>query len=198
SMMSLPRIFGLTAETIPPPARLVIPEDSAERARRMLAPFERRLKIGVLWSGSVTYRANHKRSFPQERFYPLAAIPGVQLFSLYKGPLLEAFRGSGLASVIIDAGGSDRDFADTAALIRRLDLVVSMDSAIVHIAGSFGLPVWNLLHYSAYWLYAPHPDHTTWYPSMRLIRQPKLDDWDSVFATVERDVAALAAHRGGG
>lgn len=197
SMMSLPRHLGLTRETIPPPARLTIPADSEVRARAILDPFRNRLKVGVLWSGSVTYRANHKRSFPQERFLGLAALPGVQLFSLYKGPLLEAFRASGLASVVVDAAGSERDFADTAALMKGLDLVVSMDSAVVHIAGSLGVPVWNLLHFSAYWLYGREGGETPWYPSMRLIRQPRLDDWDSVFAVVERDVAALAAHRRG-
>jgi hypothetical protein len=197
SMMSLPRHLGLTLDMIPPPARLHVPEDSVARARAILAPFRDRLKVGVLWSGSVTYRANHKRSFAADRFYALASIPGVQLFSLYKGPLLDGFRASGLLSVVIDAGGSDRDFADSAALMQGLDLVVSMDSAIVHIAGSLGLPVWNLLHFSAYWLYAPFPDHTPWYPSMRLIRQPAIDDWDAVFATVARDLAGLADHRKG-
>ncbi|GIX15735.1 MAG: hypothetical protein KatS3mg118_3694 [Paracoccaceae bacterium] len=195
SMMSLPRHLGLTRETIPPPARLTVPPDSLRRAEAIVAPHAGRLKVGVLWSGSVTYRANHKRSFSPERFYPLAEIPGVTLFSLYKGPLHEEFLRSGLASVVVDAAGSDRDFADTAALMQKLDLIVSMDSAVVHIAGSLGLPVWNLLHHSAYWLYAPWPDHTPWYPSMRLIRQPAVDDWDGVFAVVLRDLRAMAAER---
>lgn len=198
SMMSLPRHLGLTKETVPAPARLSVPRDAVERARTLVEPHRKRLKVGILWSGSVTYRANHKRSFAMERFYPLAGIPGVTLFSLYKGPLLDAFRTSGLASVAIDAGGHDRDFADTAALMRELDLVVSMDSAVVHIAGSLGVPVWNLLHFSAYWLYGAEGSETPWYPSMRLIRQPKLDDWDAVFDIVARDLAALAAHRAGG
>ncbi|QDL94202.1 tetratricopeptide repeat protein (plasmid) [Paroceanicella profunda] len=195
-MMSLPLCLGLTPGTVPPPARLTVPDDAGARARALLAPHRGRLTVGVLWSGSLTYRANHKRSFAQERFYRLAGVPGVSLFSLYKGPLLEEFRGSPLASLVIDAGGHDRDFADTAGLIRALDLVVSMDSAVVHLAGSLGRPVWNLLHHSAYWLYGPEGATTPWYPSMRLIRQPVLDDWDSVFDTVVADLAALAAARG--
>ncbi|RMF33150.1 MAG: tetratricopeptide repeat protein [Alphaproteobacteria bacterium] len=197
SMMSLPRHLGLSMENLPPPARLTVPEDSRERAKMILAPFARRLKVGVLWSGSVTYRANHKRSFSQDMFYRLAAIPGLQLFSLYKGPLHSEFQSSGLASVVIDASGSDRDFADTAALIEGLDLVVSMDSAVVHVAGSLGAPVWNLLHFSAYWLYGPFPDHTPWYPSMRLIRQPAPDDWDSVFDRVAAELGEMAGRTAG-
>lgn len=195
SMMSLPRHLGLTLDALPPPARLHIPDDARARAERILGPHRDRLKIGVLWSGSVTYRANHKRSFPAERFYALAGIPGVSLFSLYKGPLHEAFVESGLASVVVDACGTERDFADTAALIDGLDLVVSMDSAAVHVAASLGAKVWNLLHFSAYWLYGPFRETTPWYPSMRLIRQPVPDDWDSVFATVEADIRKLARER---
>ncbi|MEL6233248.1 MAG: tetratricopeptide repeat protein [Pseudomonadota bacterium] len=197
SMMSLPRFVDLTKETIPAPARLHVPEDSRTRAGKLLAPHNGRLKIGVLWSGSVTYRANHKRSFSMERFLSLAAIPGVSLFSLYKGPLLEAYQSSGMASVIVDAAGSEKDFADSAALIQGLDLVVTMDSAIAHVSGSLGAPIWNLLHFSAYWLYGPWPETSPWYPSMRLIRQPAPDDWTSVFDRVKTDIAAMAAQRGG-
>ncbi|WP_118136208.1 tetratricopeptide repeat protein [Oceanicella sp. SM1341] len=195
-MMSLPHRTGLTPGSIPPPAALTVPADARARARRLLAPHRGRLTVGVLWSGSLTYRANHKRSFAQERFFRLAQVPGVSLFSLYKGPLLDAFRASPLASLVIDAGGHDRDFADTAGLVSELDLVVSMDSAVVHLAGSLGRPVWNLLHHSAYWLYGPEGASTPWYPSMRLVRQPVLDDWDSVFDTVTADLTALAAARG--
>lgn len=194
-MMDLPRYLGTTLETVPPPAQLVIPEDSAARARAITAPFADMLRVGVLWSGSVTYRGNHKRSFSHRAFLPLAAIPGVQLFSLYKGPLAEAFHADGTSCLIVDAASHDRDFADSAALIRELDLVVTMDSAIAHVAGSLGAPVWNLLHSEAYWLYEPFRDHTPWYPSMRLIRQEKSGDWAPVFGQVEQEVRALAEQK---
>jgi ADP-heptose:LPS heptosyltransferase len=112
------------------------------------------------------------------------------MFSLYKGPLLPAFDRDGTSAIIVNAAGSDRDFADTAAMMRELDLVVTMDSAVAHIAGSLGLEVWNLLHSEAYWLYEPYPDHTPWYPSMRLIRQEKSGDWDEVFKLLGQDIAA--------
>ena len=190
SMMSLPRHLGTTLDTVPEPARLSVPDAARRRAAAIVAPFRNRFRIGVLWSGSVSYRANHKRSFGQQRFLQLAQIPGVQLFSLYKGPLLNEFRKSGLASLVVDAAGNDQDFADTAALIEELDLVVSMDSAVVHLAGSLGAPVWNLLHFAPYWLYGSSETRTPWYPTMRLVRQPSPGDWDSVFDQIEADIRA--------
>ena len=187
-MMDLPLYLGVTIESLPAPAPMYIPEDSVERAQNILAPFKDRFKIGVMWSGSVTYRANHKRSFSHERFLELADIPNIQMFSLYKGPLLDNFKNDGTSSLIIDAAGNDRDFADSAALMQELDLVVSMDSAIVHVAGSMGLEVWNLLHSEPYWLYEPFPDHTPWYPSMRLVLQKRSGDWDAVFKELKKDI----------
>ncbi len=187
-MMDLPLHLGMTIDTIPAPATMAVPEDSVERARNIVAPFNDHFKIGVMWSGSVTYRANHKRSFSHDRFLELSDIPNVQMFSLYKGPLLDAFNNDGTSSIIVDAAGNDRDFADSAALMKELDLVISMDSAIVHVAGSLGIEVWNLLHSEPYWLYEPFPDHTPWYPSMRLIVQQNAGDWDSVFANLKKDI----------
>lgn len=196
-MMDLPRYLGTTIDTIPPPVVLSIPQDSRDRAGAMTAPFAEMLKIGVLWSGSVTYRANHKRSFSHSRFLPLASIPGVQLFSLYKGPLTKDYHDDGSACLILDAASTDRDFADSAAMIEKLDLVITMDSAIAHVAGSLGAPVWNLLHSEAYWLYEPFAAHTPWYPAMRLIRQGAPGDWDGVFSLLEREIRTLAQERRG-
>lgn len=184
SMMSLPQHLGLTRDTVPPPATLSVPIDADQRAESITGPFQDWLKVGVMWSGSLTYRANHRRAFSMDRLYALAELPRVQMFSLYKGDLLDEFRKSGLSSIVVDAGGTDRDFADTAAVMQRLDVIVSVDSAVVHVAGSLGLPVWNLLHFPGYWLYGESGETTPWYPSMRLIRQRHADDWDGVFAQV--------------
>lgn len=194
-MMDLPRYLGVTVDDVPPPVPLHVPVDAVSRARAITAPFGERLKVGVLWSGSVTYRANHKRSFDHRRFLPMSTLPGVQLFSLYKGPLVEDYHRDGTSCLIVDAASSDRDFADSAALVCELDLVITMDSAIAHVAGSLGAKVWNLLHSEAYWLYEPFRDHSPWYPSMRLIRQEKPGDWDGVFATLEAEVERLAREK---
>jgi hypothetical protein len=90
---------------------------------------------------------------------------------------------------VLDLGSRVRDFADTAAVLQRLDLVVMTDSAVAHLAGSLGAPVWNLLNFVPYWLYGTAGERSAWYPSMRLVRQPAPGDWDSVFARVAADLA---------
>lgn len=194
-MMDLPRYLSARLDTIIGPAHLSIPQDSVLRAQKLLEPHKNSLNIGVLWSGSVTYRANHKRSFDHRMFFKLADIPNLQMFSLYKGPLHSNFIDDGSNTIIVDAAGSDRDFADSAALVQELDIVVTMDSAIAHVAGSLGAETWNLLHSEAYWLYEPYKDHTPWYPSMRLIRQRKSGDWLQVFEKLHQDLSKRAAQK---
>jgi len=152
-----------------------------------VAPHRDRFRIGVVWTGSVTYRANNRRSTGPESFLGLATVPGVQLFSLYKGEMHEAFLRSGMAGLILDACGEDRDFADTAAIIEQMDLLITTDTAVVHIAGTLGKPVWNLLSREGYWLYGTG-DATAWYPSMRLYRQSAQGDWPELFARVEAEL----------
>lgn len=187
--MSLPHFVGL-GDGIPPCPRLFVPVESRARAAAKVAPFARRFKIGVVWTGSLTYKANHRRSVEPEAFIDLAQMPGVQLFSLYKGDALAAFHQSGLAGLIVDACGDDRDFADTAALIEAMDLMITTDTAVVHVAASLGKPVWNLLSYEGFWLYGLG-ETTPWYPTMRLWRQSRGGEWPEVFARVQ---AALAQH----
>jgi tetratricopeptide (TPR) repeat protein len=188
--MSLPHLVGLPDGKPPPPPRLTIPEDSRVRARALTAGHRDTFRIGVVWTGSSTYRANNRRSATPESFLGLATVPGVQLFSLYKGDMHKDFLKSGMAGLILDACGNDRDFADTAAIIEKMDLLIATDTAAVHIAATLGRPVWNLLSREGFWLYG-RGDTTPWYPSIRLFRQRTQGDWPELFARVE---AALRAH----
>jgi len=186
--MSLPHLVGMAEGGAPPPLpRLHIPEDSRQRAKKLVKPFEKRFKIGIVWTGSLTYRANHRRSTTPENFIGLAQVPGVQLFSLYKGDAHEDFVNSGMAGLIVDACGSDRDFADTAAIIEEMDLMITTDTAVVHVAASLGKPIWNMLTYEGFWLYGSE-DTTPWYPSMRLFRQRSSGDWPELFERVETEL----------
>ncbi|MEM0987320.1 MAG: tetratricopeptide repeat-containing glycosyltransferase family protein [Pseudomonadota bacterium] len=188
--MSLPHRVGMPNNSPPPLPRLSIPQDSRERAERIVKPFKDRFKVGIVWTGSLSYRANHRRSTSSEGFLDLSTVPGVQLFSLYKGDAHADFLSSGMAGLIVDACGSDRDFGDTAAVIDQMDLMITTDTAVVHVAASLGKPIWNMLTWEGFWLYGDQ-DTTPWYPSMRLYRQPSTGDWPSVFADVERDLRAL-------
>ena len=197
-LMSLPGILQVTHKTVPPPLALTVPRQAQEKARRLLAPAGDRFKVGIVWSGSVGYKGNRKRAAGLERFMDLAAVPGVQLYSLYKGPLEAQLDEQGAGALVVDLGGQDEDLADTAAAIELLDLVIMTDSAVAHLTGTLGRPIWNLLHYSPYWLYGTTGETTPWYPSMRLYRQPAPGDWDSVFARVRGDLEAAAAAKRAG
>lgn len=188
-IMSLPGILGANADILPAPARLDVPEPTLDRMRALVAPWAGRFKVGIVWSGSTTFKGNALRATTLQPFLRLAEVPGVQLFSLQKGPPAAELAASDAVAIVADLTGHCIDFADTAALIAQLDLVVMTDSAVAHLAGSLGKPVWNLLNLVPYWLYLREREDTPWYPSMRLFRQRRHGDWDDVFARV---TAALA------
>jgi len=196
SLMDLPKlVFGPDEKgNVPVPTNLTIPSDSVERAKTITSKHRDMFKVGVVWSGSATYKGNTFRSFTHREFLPMANIPNVQLFSLYKGPYLDAFSKDGSAALIIDTASTDRDFADCAATMKEMDLVITSDTATAHIAGSLGVPVWVILHWDAFWVYRHAGETTQWYPCMRLFRQDKPQDWTSAFdaahAALVKEVAA--------
>jgi tetratricopeptide (TPR) repeat protein len=184
SLMSLPRFFTKDRASIPPPARFTPPESARARAKRLLGPATRKFKIGIVWSGSVTFADNIRRSLSVQPFLKLAEVPGVRLYSLQKGPREADLKAPGTGPLITALGPELEDFADTAAVIEGLDLIVMTDSSVAHLAGSMGRPVWNLLQYLPYWIYGADGESTPWYPDMRLFRQPRPGDWADVFAQV--------------
>lgn len=186
-------LLGLTSRAdIPPPTRLHIPGESRARAARIVEPYGDKVRVGVVWTGSVTYKGNAFRSFSHTDFLPLLTVPGVQLFSLYKGPMHAAYVADGTNAFILDAGSTEADFADTAATMQEMDLIITSDTATAHVAGSLGVPVWTVLHWDAFWLYTHHGDATPWYPSMRLYRQNAALNWDAVMAEVTADLTTFA------
>jgi hypothetical protein len=191
-VMGLARHVMTSLATLPPPPRLTPPREARAKLAALIARSGKRLKIGIVWSGSVTFRANAQRATGLERFLGFAEIPGVQLFSLQKGPRAEELAGAGAADLVIDLAPHLEDFADTAAALELLDLVIMTDSSVAHLAGSLDRPIWNLLPYSAYWLYLEGRSDSPWYPSMRLFRQPRPGDWEAVFAQARSALAELA------
>jgi Flp pilus assembly protein TadD len=191
-MLSLPWIFGTDQNSIPPPPPLLVPDAPPPEAKRLLDLHKGRLRVGIIWSGSVTFLDNRKRSVTAASFLPLTEIPNVQLYSLQKGPREQDLADCGGQSLIIPLGPHLQDFADTAAVIKELDLVIMTDSATAHLTASIGRPVWNLLNYAPYWLYRMQGDGCAWYPSMRLFRQPVPGDWDTVFKNVAQELAGKA------
>jgi len=198
SMMSLPGFAMRDRRDLPPPARLHVPADARARLAPVIAQAGRRLKVGIVWSGSVTFKANAQRATGLDRFLDFAEVPGVQLFSLQKGPRAAELAASGARNFVIDLAPHCADFADTAAAVDLLDLVIMTDSSVAHLAGSLGKPVWNLLCYAPYWLYGVAGGETPWYPSMRLFRQTAAGDWDPVFAAARMALAETVRAGGHG
>lgn len=188
SQMTLPLRQGITSATLPGPMPINISAASREKAARLVGPPDGTVKVGIIWSGRVTFGDNARRATALKRFLRLLEVPRVRLYAIQKGPPEADLEQLGTSTLITPLGPHFDDFSDTAAVLERLDLVVMTDSSVAHLAGSMGRPVWNLLQYVPYWVYGAEGPTTPWYPSMRLFRQSTPDDWDGVFDDV---VAAL-------
>lgn len=186
SALDIPVDFFHHNNEIPKPTRLTIPDAAKRRARKFTRAHQSKFRIGCVWAGSEGNERNTMRSFSHQNFLPLAKIPGIQMFSLYKGPSLESYFEDGTAAFVLDTASTDQDLADCAAVIAEMDVIITADTVTAHIAGSLGVEVWNLLHWEPFWLYGREDSETDWYPSMTLIRQSRPNDWNDVFKMVER------------
>ena len=190
-LMSLPYLFGTRLETIPDtiPYIAVPPELADDWSRRVAA--DGGLKVGLAWAGSKTQPKDARRSIPRERFAPLLAVPGVRFISLQKGGDPRCW--SEFGDSIIDWMPHCSDFLDTAALVQQLDLVISVDTAVAHLAGALGRPVWLLNRFESEWRWMLKREDSPWYPTMRIFRQPAFNDWDSVLDRAAAELRKLVA-----
>lgn len=190
-MMSLPGLFVPDAAAIPQQPYLAADPTGHAMFANLLNKKPGQLNVGIVWSGSVTFKGNAYRAAGLEHFLRFAAVPGVRLFSLQKGPPHEELKRLGLQSMVTDLSPLLLDFECTAAALEMLDLVIMTDSATAHLAGALGRPVWVLLGSRPYWLWG-HKDSTPWYPSMRLLRQRAAGDWEELFERMEGNLRMLA------
>jgi tetratricopeptide (TPR) repeat protein len=200
-LLSLPGIFGTTPASVPAEVPYLFADAGlVETWRRELAATPG-FKVGIAWQGNPRFKGDRLRSIPLARFQPLARAQGVRLLSLQKAFGSEQLRDidfpvEDIASRLDEGSGP---FLDTAAVMRNLDLVITSDTVIAHLAGALGVPVWLALAFSPHWVWLLHREDSPWYPTMRLFRQKRWGDWDEVF---ERMAAELkrqcAAPRGGG
>jgi len=191
-LCSLPGLFTQDFASIPAAPVFAPPHDRMGKFSALLTTAEGRLKVGIVWSGSVTFKRNAERAQPLLRFFQGFALPGVQLYSLQKGPREQELHALPRGGPIIDLSPLINDFADTAAVIAQLDLIIMTDSAVAHLAGSMGKPVWLLLGYWAHWLWLLDRTDSPWYPSMRLFRPRGEGDWDYVFDSASIELMKLA------
>lgn len=195
-LLSLPLLFGTTLATIPAPVPYLQAEPERVAAwRRHLG--EQGFRIGVSWQGKTKGINDPYRSFPLAALAPLAALPGVRLISLQKGEGSEqlAMLPAGMTVERLgDAFDAGFDaFIDSAAVMEACDLIVTCDTSIAHLAGALGRPTWTALRNVPDWRWLLERQDSPWYPTMTLYRQPRFEDWDSVFAAMARDLETRRA-----
>jgi Flp pilus assembly protein TadD len=224
-LMSLPYVFGTREGTIPAnvpylradPAlvdvwrkRVEAANEDMETRRRgcahastnLLAASPRLrvsasspLRVGLVWAGNPTYRNDRNRSIPLAALSPLESVPGVRFFSLQKGEASKQAQNPPAGMETIDWTSELNDLSDTAALVQNLDLVISVDTAVAHLAGALAKPVWLLLPLTPDWRWMLGRSDTPWYPTMRLFRQPRRGDWQTPIDQIAAEVGRLRSQR---
>ncbi|MEO5335909.1 MAG: tetratricopeptide repeat protein [Magnetospirillum sp. WYHS-4] len=191
-LLSLARVFSTSLETVP--ASIPYLRAPEMHSVHLPAPPDQ-LKVGLAWAGKPSHRNDRNRSVSFERFLPLLEVADVFFFSLQKGESAADLDRLCTEALIMDIGPRMQDFADTAAALQQLDLLIGVDTSVVHLAGALGRPAWVLLPYSPDWRWLLDRADNPWYPSLRLFRQNHPGQWDDVFLKVRDALAEVARSR---
>ena len=193
-MLSLGEVFGTQMDTIPHrvPYLRAEPELAARWGERLKGVAG--LKVGIVWAGSPTHGNDRNRSIGLAPFARLAAIPGVSLVSIQKGPTEGQAANPPGGFPLLNLSPDIRDFADTAAIMAGLDLVVCVDTSVAHLAGALGVPVWVMVPFAPDWRWMLDREDSPWYPTMRLFRQDRPGSWDNAILRLEHAMRERAAH----
>lgn len=189
ALMQLPLIFREAPADPYAPTSYLSPPNPGPALPRASSD----LKVGFIWAGNPRIEKYHKRSAQLDELRPLIEMAGVSAYSLQVGARSADIAASGLGDRIIDLAPLISDFADTAALVDQLDLVIAVDTAVAHLAGALGKRVWMLPTYVPDWRWMLGRDDTPWYPSMRLYRQHADRRWPPVISRIASDLASLVA-----
>lgn len=190
-LLDLPRHFGTDISSIPGE----VPYLHAAAPRPLQGDDGEALRVGLVWAGSANHKRDRHRSIDLSLLRPVLDSPGCRFYGLQVGPHRFDAAERGLEKVIADIGGSLRNFDDTAAAIAALDLVITVDTSVAHLAGAMGKPVWVLLPFCPDWRWLLDRPDSPWYPTMRLFRQTVPDDWPPVVASVAGALAETVAAR---
>ena len=197
-LMSLPGLFGTTLENIPGGVPYLSVDARRVEYWRDVLRVTDDFQVGIAWQGNRGYVADRQRSIPLARFAPLAQR-GVELIRLQKGVGSEQLAGIAGTFHVRDLGDSvdagPGAFLDTAAIMMNLDLVVTSDSAVAHVAGALGVPVWVPLAFAPDWRWMLGRDDSPWYPTMRLFRQAAPGEWDGVFQRIRGELSSAVKNR---
>lgn len=195
SIMSLPLMFRTTLQSIPATMPyLIAPQPIVERWRPRLEAAGKR-KIGLVWAGAPSHREDQTRSMTLQAFAPLAAARDVLFICLQKGSAESEARNPPAGMQLVSLGPELNDYLDTAAVITQLDLVISVDTSVAHLAGALGKPVWVLLKYVPDWRWLLDRQDSPWYPTMRLFRQTTPGEWQTPISQIVNELDAMALGR---
>lgn len=186
-LLSLPGLFNTTLDAIPADVPYIHPDPLRVSfwQHQMKGPG---FRIGIVWEGNST---DPNRSCKLKQFAPLAEVKGLRLFGLQKGQASWQVNDLPQKMVVTNMGEDLNDFADTAGVLQNLDLIITIDTAVAHLAGGMGKPVFTLLPFAADWRWLLNRKDTPWYPTMRLFRQERPGNWDSVIRRMVKEVNAL-------
>ena len=196
-LMSLPGVLDTTVETIPADVPYLHPDSGLVNRWRDRLAMGDGFRVGIGWQGNPTYRGDRYRSMALKHFVRMAPVAGVHWISLQKGPgkeqLTDLIRENEHPDMRILDLGDDVDeeagaFMDTAAIMKCLDLVITSDSAIAHLAGALAVPVWVALPFMPDWRWLLDREDSPWYPTMRLFRQKTPGDWEAVFSEIRKSL----------
>jgi Flp pilus assembly protein TadD len=196
-LLSLPRIFGTSVETVPAEVPyLTAPQEPTTHWRDELGSIAE-FKIGVAWQGNPDHSKDRERSFRVSHLEPLSLVPGVSLFSIQKGFGSEQLDEIDGRFPVISLGSRLDDLIDTAAVLNNLDLLVCPDTSLAHLGGALGIPVWLALPFACDWRWLRERGDSPWYPTMRLFRQQRWGDWGGVFARIADELATRSTRSTG-
>jgi tetratricopeptide (TPR) repeat protein len=193
-LLSLPRVFRARLETLPSfVPYLQADAASTERWKQRLQFPPDRLRVGLAWAGSAANPNDRNRSIPLRALARLFKMPDVRLYSLQTGPAAgQARDAAGEFESLVSADGFE-DFAGTAAFIANLDMVLTVDTAVAHLAGAMAVPTWVMLPFAPDWRWLLDRQDSPWYPTMRLFRQPRRGDWQNVVESVTSELQQVAS-----
>jgi hypothetical protein len=191
-LLSLPLATGTDLNTIPAQIPYLYPDPTqAEKWRQRLSGNS--LRVGLVWAGNPFHPHEFWRSIPLEQLAPLVKLEGVTFYSLQMGAPADQLKQRGSQARVIDLREEQKDFADTAAIVANLDLVISIDTSVAHLAGAMGKSVWVLLCKSADWRWMLEREDSPWYPTARLFRQSTMGNWQDVVTRIEHELRKLVA-----
>jgi Glycosyltransferase family 9 (heptosyltransferase)/Tetratricopeptide repeat len=198
SVFSLPHVFSATLDHSPGPVPYLRADPALCAIWRHRVAADTGPRIGLVWGGNPRLAharisvLDRRRSIPLEALVPLLSVPGVSFYCLQKGDAANQLRTSPLAANMTDFTADIADFADTAALMEQLDLVITVDTSVVHLAGALGRPVWMLNRFDSCWRWGPQRTDAPWYPTLRIFRQPAFGEWAPVIAQVAEELRKFA------